>query len=751
MKRFKGVFSTRYDLFGLSLGLFVSLSQVILMREVLAGGAGNELLVGLGLAAWLLGVGLGASAAGRVPPKGAFVASLVTAGPLVLGSFFIARLHRVLVAAPVGAQPELHALLGFACLSMGLGGVTAGFLFTTAARAESRVEQPVSRLYAVEAVGALIAGVVFPFVLAGRVEHLSSLLGAWALTASAGACALLEGWRRRFVAAAVLTAASALLATGLPGDLDRRTQKAAFSALRISQELLRSEDSPYGRISLGRSHGQYEVAVDGRIAWVFPDPYERPLLIDLALLQHPAPKRVLIVGGGATDRLEPALDHGLEELVLTYVDPTTHDIIEPYLPLPTVRAMADERAQVMRTDGRELISKKRDYYDVIVVAAPPPLSGAANRYHTVEFFEDARGALRKGGVLTVQAPGGATVLAPEAAQATASERLSLKKVFDNVVLSRGNEVLLHGSNDPGVVSADTDLLLRRLQARPRAKKRVSAFRIDEAYDENALAGLRAGLDEASAVPNTDARPLSFLLNLSLWERNLPGADPSSPWTLTSAAVNLGWWTLLGPAAAWLVWRLWRQRSGSACFGDCGVSLFTTGAAGMAAQVLVLYAFQTASGQLYQWLALLVGLFMIGLAAGTWIARRRWARGTKKSAIVADSAAALFFGASAFIVEFFMGSVPFLLSFSAACGFVTGLAFPVFLARAVSNAGGDERSHASKAEAADHYGAAFGALFGGLVWLPVLGMTGTCLALAGLKVLSCLGHAFQVSCDAAHGD
>ncbi len=732
--------TVRFDLFGLSLGVFASLSQVILMREALASGSGNELLIGLGFAAWLLGVGLGAAAAGRLPPRAAAAVALVAAGPGVIGCFFTARLHRTITDVPVGGEPPLHVLLGILALSLGLAGATAGFIFTAASRAESAAKRPVSRLYAVEAVGALVAGVAFPFVLAGNVAHLSVLVGAWALLAASGTGAVVKGPRRRWLVASVVAVAAVLLASGVPEILDRRAQKAAFDALGVSQELLESTDSPYGRVSLGRSHGQYELVIDGRVSRVFPDHWERPLLIDLALLQHPGPRRVLIVGGGASDRLAPALDHGVEELVLTHVDQATHEITGPYRPSSTARVLEDPRVKVVRRDGRELIAKTRDSYDVIVVAAPPPVTGGANRYHTVEFFEAAQKALRKGGSLTVEAPGGATILAPEAAQATAGELLSLERAFRHVVLSRGTKVLLHASDEPGAVSPEPEVLAARLAARPAARERVSASRIAEAYDQRALADLRARLGEVVAVPNTDVRPLSFLLNLSLWERSLPGADPSSPLTFTSAAVRLGWWTALLPGALWLTWRTLRMRRTRTGSKDSMVSLFTTGAAGMTADVLALYAYQTASGRLYQGLALMVGLFMIGVAAGTILARRRWATGTRRIAVATDAWAAGFFAASAPIVHFGIGSVPLLWAFCAASGFITGIAFPVYLARACVTAGGDERRHAAKAEAADHYGAAFGALLGGVVWLPVLGVARTCLVLAGLKLLSAIGHA-----------
>jgi len=52
--------------------------------------------------------------------------------------------------------------------------------------------------------------------------------------------------------------------------------------------------------------------------------------------------------------------------------------------------------------------------------------------------------------------------------------------------------------------------------------------------------------------------------------------------------------------------------------------------------------------------------------------------------------------------------------------------------------GDERRAAARIEAADHLGAALGALITSLIWLPVYGIVPTCLMFAAFKVASLLG-------------
>ena len=78
------------------------------------------------------------------------------------------------------------------------------------------------------------------------------------------------------------------------------------------------------------------------------------------------------------------------------------------------------------------------------------------------------------------------------------------------------------------------------------------------------------------------------------------------------------------------------------------------------------------------------------------------------------------------------------AWSAVAGVVTGAAFPALLAVCAERRGGDERRAAARIEAADHLGAAAGALVTSVIWLPVYGIGPTCLMFAALKAASFLG-------------
>jgi predicted membrane-bound spermidine synthase len=86
----------------------------------------------------------------------------------------------------------------------------------------------------------------------------------------------------------------------------------------------------------------------------------------------------------------------------------------------------------------------------------------------------------------------------------------------------------------------------------------------------------------------------------------------------------------------------------------------------------------------------------------------------------------------------------LLLWSLLAGLFTGAAFPAMLRLASETVDGDERDAAAAIELSDHLGAAFGAFVTGIVWLPLFGLSVTCLFFAGLKAVGFLGDGAMIA-------
>jgi hypothetical protein len=189
-------------------------------------------------------------------------------------------------------------------------------------------------------------------------------------------------------------------------------------------------------------------------------------------------------------------------------------------------------------------------------------------------------------------------------------------------------------------------------------------------------------------------------------------------------------TLLG-------WLFWRPRT--ARFRPAMVSIATTGGAGMSAAVLILYAFQASQGTLYVGIAVLTALYMAGLTAGAFLGRQYLASKPRHAGVKADGLIIVVLVVTGPVLSLSGASPVIPAAWSLVAGAATGAAFPVFLGLAAESRGRDERASAAAVEIADHAGAGLGALVTGIIWLPVFGVTQTCLMLAAVKGVSLAGQ------------
>ncbi len=700
------------------------------MREALTLAGGNELVVGLSLAAWLIGVGWGATIAGRLPGSHRALVLSALLSPVVCGAAFTGlRMHRLIISVPVGGDPSLFQLVGLLGGCLACGGLAVGFVFTAAARtADGPQTGPVSRLYTAEAIGALVGGLGFAFFLAGHISHLAVL----GLAGAALPLAVHRTGGRRFTRASTLLYAVVLLALlGPLSHLDQLTAIRAFDDMSTGGRFVASTQSAYGRLTISRNEDQYQLYIDNRLDHAFPDPWDRAAPIHLALSQHPRPKRILLIGGGPSDTLDAALAHRPERVVLTYLDNRVHQLCRPFWSSETHAALSDSRVAVIQDDGRRFAMTTAERFDGVIVSAPPPRSAQANRYHTQEFFLAIRRILTDTGVMTVLAPGGANQLAPEAARAAALELNTVRSVFPRVIAISGLNTAIHAAVHPDVLTTSPRVLADRFTRRGIETPYFSARRFEWLIDEDRIADTVAQLDRWPSGINRDARPLVYLANLQLWERSLSGEQATNLPTWTGRAEQWSWVWLALPLLIWLLFKTTRsQRPIDQLF-----SMITTGAVGMAVEVMVLYMYQAVSGQLYTGLALLIALFMAGLAGGAHLSRylqdRRWGTLSDLSVLGLVLATDPVLSSSL--------SYPWLTPlWSLIGGIVTGAAFPILLVSTARFQQTDERRAAASIEAADHYGAAFGALVTGVIWLPVLGLRTTCIWFAGLKLASLVG-------------
>lgn len=707
------------------LGALTQIVQVILLRQVLTMSQSGELVAGGALAAWFLMWGAGslvAASGGRTAPalvwRGLPVVWLAAWGALLLG----ANAREVLGLPPHAPLGPWDAL-GLSALVMGPPAAFAGMVYGVAVRGTAA--DTARRIYQVETAGSVVAGALLATPLMER----AGSEGAMALAVVSIGLARTVAARRPFTAASLCGGAAIMLCAGLipltGGLLDRPWSRLVAGATAVVRRELRQA----GAVAV-LAAGQTNLFLGGRLAASWPARQEREEPVALAMLQHPAPARVLLWGGRASQFVRPAIALGARHVTLLVEDPGRLELerarfegLAAELDRPGVAvAIGDPRAYLMgHRDGPSR-------FDVILLDTPSPSTTLGHRLFSAEGLAGAAGALAEGGVLALPlaSASAAGTMPPAFKRRNLALVSTMKSVFAEVRAVPGEcELLLaRKAGVPGRGCASLTLagaeLSRRLAARP-GLAHVTPASIGELVPRLAAARLAALYDAAPPrAVCTDAMPVLCRLTQ---EAEAAGAPPGA--RMTRAGVGL-----LAAILALTVVLVMGRGGPTAVRPLIALSGIVCGAT--ICQVLLLVVFQTLFGSLYREIGLITGLALAGVAAGS---SRAWDRAPvirgitslgRLSAALALSACAVAAvpanpgggGAGALYAA--------ILGLAAWIGACSGRAYVLAL-----RAAGPRADSAARCYAADMLGAAAGGAATAGLLLPALGIPGAALVAAAL--------------------
>lgn len=129
------------------------------------------------------------------------------------------------------------------------------------------------------------------------------------------------------------------------------------------------------------------------------------VLVHPAMMTHPEPERVLIVGGGEGATAREALRHPtVERVVMVDIDGELVELCRRHMPEWSQGAFEDPRLELTIAEGRRYLEEAGELFDVVILDLTDPLPGTPSVYlYTREFYELVRSRLRPGGVAVTQA------------------------------------------------------------------------------------------------------------------------------------------------------------------------------------------------------------------------------------------------------------------------------------------------------------------------------------------------------------
>ena len=536
----------------------------------------------------------------------------------------------------------------------------------------------------------------------------------------------------------------------LAARLDRTLEVWRFASLQPGMELLDAVDTRYGHIAVARLGGQTSVVADGQVQQSFPLPLEVERQAAYFMAQATGARRVLVLGGFAGGLAAGLLRYPVEGLDQVEQDRTGFDRVRPFLDPAGVKALADPRLALHFDDGRRFLRHlgAEERYDLILSLDATPASAAGNRYFTREAFALVRDHLTPTGVFCTQVSGASNYVGSAVGGYAGSVYRTLGEVFPRVVLVPGDVQTFCVGGPQARLSEDPQDLQRRYLASTLADHSLPTGTFATLLPRDEVAFLRGQLEQGRAEVNSDARPVTYWLNMVLWGKFSASGLVEGLERLHRIGLGLGFWPYLIPPTLFVL--LWLLRAGLE--GGPGVRFerhagaFALGVLGfiaMAGQLALIFSYQAQVGLVFERIALLNGLFMTGLALGAGLARapatelsdRR--AGVPLALVLALVALGLVLLPGTLARLATLGEVPQeagYLGLTLTLGLLAGAGFTLCLplTREVSALGSG-----ALVQAADNLGGALGGLLTGALLVPILGVEGTCRALAALAVVALL--------------
>ncbi len=207
-----------------------------------------------------------------------------------------------------------------------------------------------------------------------------------------------------------------------PYELHEHALKSILYAGRSAfQEIIVAESQNFGRCLI----------LDNEIQSTEKDEFiYHEALIHPALIMHPNPQRVAIIGGGEGASLRETLRHKtVRKAIMVDIDREVVECAKKYLQTFHNGAFTDPRSEVLYQDGRKYLEDSKEPFDAIIIDINCPMEGGpAFMLFTQEFYSMVKQRLTPQGILALQADN----TAPVALHTYTTTINTLKQVFTGV-------------------------------------------------------------------------------------------------------------------------------------------------------------------------------------------------------------------------------------------------------------------------------------------------------------------------------
>ncbi|MBD3289637.1 hypothetical protein GF337_12600, partial [candidate division KSB1 bacterium] len=603
----------------------------------------------------------------------------------------------------------------------------------------------VSKIYLFEAIGSGIASFLFSLFLIRILDNFvlvtlisgTSLVAAFSMLLSTP----FSSRSSKFIFIPLIVTLG-IVVTSNSKRLDDYSLKRQWQ----NYEILDDETTIYGHITVAKLQENISFFENGFLMFTYPDLFYAEEAVHFALLEHPAPESVLLIGGGVGGSLEQVLTHPqVRRLDYVQLDPEIINLAIKHLPEKKSSVLSDERFHVHYTDGRIFVKNTTHKYDVVIINLPDPHTTLINRFYTLEFFQRVKRILNTGGIAAFSVTSSENVIGDELAIFLRSLLTTLQQVFPDVILIPGDTNHFISCKSPDILTTNPEILISRMQSRKLETMYVREYYIPFRMSPDRTEYLRQRLSEIrNRELNRDFKPVGNFYHLIVWTTYFNQTAKNI--FLIAERIGFKGIIMLSVLLFLPFLLLLKHRMNTKMTYGIISSIAVVGFSEMALEIIIIHAFQAIYGYVYFQLALILSSFMIGLAAGSFFGIRH----ARKSTHVFPTFTRFQFAMTAYPL-FLLAILIFLKHFmfhfiiiqilffglTLSAGFIAGFQYPLashlyYRMYSIKN------KSAGNIYAFDLAGACLGAIITSSLLIPILGIKVSLAAICLFNLMIWLG-------------
>ncbi|MDD5085632.1 MAG: hypothetical protein PHE61_06290 [Candidatus Omnitrophica bacterium] len=626
------------------LGLSSTIGQLVILRELAQVFYGNELSFAITLTSWLFWVAIGSGLLSKlrhkIKDKTALYFGLILAGSVIL----LATLAAIKTLRPIlgllpGELVSLPTMLLATFLVVAPFTIIQGFLFTVAPSLldsctwyrtktfhirylvpdqNTRYQVPnvgtkhmsstlVNTVYLIEAIGAFAGGLVYYFLGAGRLDPFQNLCYVNAFAISCSIAYLIVVAKRVRLAVFFDLFFVLYFLLGLSHEPYQKLTEIAYRPFKV----LETRDSVYGNITAIQAEDSISFYETGVHLFSTADRLSREETVHFALLAHPNPKDILLIGGGIGSSLSEIYKYNPETVHYVELDSLLIETGIKILPAQFLAPLG--KTALIHGDGRYFIEKTDKSFDCILLGLPEPYNLQINRFFTEEFFREAKAKLKPGGIISFVIASSEGYLNKEQARLIHSLKKTLENVFAHVVILPGETNIFLASDTLPLEKLNLEFFLARIEERKIDNKFVNVNFLRGRINQFAMDRLKERLAKTEgASVNKDLKPISYYYDFILW------SEITSPYVKKALVKLLNMDRRLLFVTVVLIFmalfllsppKLKKKRALLAAVGFLGLTEISL-------EIIILLAFQIFYGFVYSQMILVIAAYMLGLVGGS---------------------------------------------------------------------------------------------------------------------------------------